>query len=602
MTRYARGRGRRATAAGLLMTVTLLAGLLLTGHALPFSGARTATSATRGPTGARGMTALGPASPDRPLAITLVLRGRSSAELDRTLAGLSDPASPSYRHFLSPAEYARRFGPDPARRQRVEAALTAAGLRVTWRAPDGTLLRVQATIQQAEAFFGVRIEDFRGADGRRFYAATTAPTLPPALREIVTGVLGLESYSAAHPAALRSLPSAPRQAGQTVGFAPDDLARAYDFAPLRSAGLDGTGQTIAFAEIDTFRRADIATYDREFNISAPAIDVVDVGAGAARPDQVSETTLDIEVVHAVAPQAHLIAYEGGGDIASLAQIFRQIVSDHRAQVMSVSLGLCERFILDPSQAPSDLRDAFTVSGQGFFSSLDDTFRQAAAVGMSVLVATGDTGAYGCNQADPSNHEVVPSAPATSPFVTAVGGTALFPAADGAYGREYGWEGPLEGAGGGGGLSLQYALPSWQSGRGVANQFSDGRRQVPDVAADADPLTGYAIYDSTSGCRGQQCWGVVGGTSAAAPLWAGLIALANQAGAKQGLRSAGFLNPALYRLGNGAAGASGASPFHDITGGGNLFYPATPGWDYSTGWGSPDANALVPALLTLERGG
>jgi len=146
------------------------------------------------------------------------------------------------------------------------------------------------------------------------------------------------------------------------------------------------------------------------------------------------------------------------------------------------------------------------------------------------------------------------------------------------------------------------LPSWQTGRGVANQFSDGRRQVPDVAADADPLTGYAIYDSTSGCRGQQCWGVVGGTSAAAPLWAGLIALANQAGPKQGLRSAGFLNPALYRLGNGAAGASGASPFHDITAGGNLFYPATPGWDYSTGWGSPDANALVPALLAAERGG
>ncbi|HST88289.1 MAG TPA: protease pro-enzyme activation domain-containing protein, partial [Ktedonobacterales bacterium] len=106
MTRYARGRGRRATAAGVLMAVTLLAGMLLTGQGQPFAGARTATSATHGTTGARGMTALGPASPDRPLAITLVLRGRSSAELNRTLAGLSDPASPSYRHFLSPTEYA----------------------------------------------------------------------------------------------------------------------------------------------------------------------------------------------------------------------------------------------------------------------------------------------------------------------------------------------------------------------------------------------------------------------------------------------------------------------------------------------------------------
>ena len=605
MTRYARGRGCRATVAGVLAAVALLSGMLLTGHGLPFYGARTISTGTKAAAGARGMTVLGPASADRSLAITLVLRGRSAAELDRTLAGLADPASPSYRHFLSPVEYARRFGLDPSARQRVEAALAAAGMPVTWRSPDGTLLGARTTVRQAEAFFGVSIEGFRGADGRRFYAATAAPTLPPALRAFVTGVLGLESYSAAHPAEVRSMPGAMRQAGQTVGFAPDDLARAYDFAPLRSAGLDGSGQTIAFAEIDTFRRADIATYDREFNISAPPIDVVDVGPGAARPDQVSETTLDLEVVHAVAPQAHLIAYEGGGDIASLAQVFSQIVADHRAQVMSVSLGLCERFILDPRQAPRDLRDAFTVSGQSFFNSLDNTFRQAAAVGMSVLVATGDTGAYGCNQADPGNHEVVPSAPATNPFVTAVGGTALFPAADGAYGREYGWEGPLEGAGGGGGLSLQYALPSWQAGRGVANQFSDGRRQVPDVAADADPLTGYAIYDSTGGCRGQRCWGVVGGTSAAAPLWAGLIALANQAGAKQGLRPAGFLNPTLYRLGSGAAGAGGtggASPFHDITAGGNLFYPATPGWDYSTGWGSPDANALVPALLAVERGG
>lgn len=604
VARDTRWRVQRTTVAGVLLAVALLSGMLLSGHALPFSGVRPATTAARAATSVRGMsdiTAIGPASPDRPLALTLVLRGRSAAALDRALASLADLASPSYRHFLSPAEYARRFGPDPSARARVEAALTAAGMRVTWRSSDGTLLRARATVRQAETLFAVRIEDFRAADGRRFYAATAAPTLPPALRDIVTGVLGLESYSAARPAERRNLTGAARQTVQAAGFSPNDLARAYNFAPLRSAGLDGAGQTIAFAEIDTFSRSDIATYDRQFNISAPPIEVVDVDGGAADPDQVSETTLDIEVAHAVAPRAHLIAYEGSGDTASLAELFSRIVSDHRAQVMSISLGLCERFILNPRQAPLDLRDALTISGQSFFSSLDTTFRQAAALGMSVLAATGDTGAYGCNQADPSNHEVVASAPATNPFVTAVGGTALFPNADGTYGREYGWEGPLEGTGGGGGLSLQYALPSWQTGRGVANQFSDGRRQVPDVAANADPLTGYAIYDSTSGCRGQRCWSVVGGTSAAAPLWAGLIALANQAGAKQGLRSAGFLNPAFYRLGNAAVGASGPSSFHDITAGGNLFYPATPGWDFSTGWGSPDANVLVPALLALERG-
>jgi kumamolisin len=328
------------------------------------------------------------------------------------------------------------------------------------------------------------------------------------------------------------------------------------------------------------------------------VQVVQVGGGAAPADTVSETALDIEVMHAIAPSAQLIAYEGGSDTASLIQTFSQIVSEHRAQIVSISLGLCERFILDPSQAPSDLQDALNTSGQAYFSALDSAFQEADALGMSVLVASGDTGAYGCNQIDPGNHDVVPSSPASSPYVTAVGGTALFTGADGSYGREAGWEGPLEAAGSGGGLSAQYSQPSWQTGPGVANSFSNGMRQLPDVAADADPLTGYAIYDSTSNCSGSNCWGVVGGTSAAAPLWAGIAALANQSAGQRKRRPLGFLNPALYALG---AGASRGADFHDVRAGGNLFYPATPGWDYSTGLGTPDANSLVQALLAADTG-
>ena len=536
--------------------------------------------------------ALGPADPSRMLGITLVLPGQSDPALGQTLAGVADPASPSYRHFLTPEEVARRFGASPQVQAQVVAALRAGGLRVDGRSADGTLIRASGSVRRVEALFGVRILDYRAADGRQFYAATSAPHLPASLQGSVTGVLGLESYSAAHPASRMQAPS------QTVGFTPSDLQTAYNITPLRQAGTDGSGQAIALAEIDTFKQSDIATYDNAFGINAPAVSVVNVGQGAAPADKESETTLDIEVLHAIAPAAQVIVYEGGSDTASLAQMFSQIVSDHKAQVMSISLGLCERFILSPRQAPNDLQSAFTASGRAFFSSLDTTFREAGALGMSVLVATGDTGAYGCNQLDPANHELVASAPATSPYVTAVGGTALFTGSGGAYQREYGWEGPLEGAGGGGGVSQQYSLPSWQTGPGVSNQYSNGMRQVPDVSADADPLTGYAIYDSTSSCSGQDCWVVVGGTSAAAPLWAGLITLANQTGAKQGLRPLGFLNPALYRLG---AGTSGPAPFHDVTAGGNLYYPATPKWDFSTGWGSPDGNALVQALLGIERG-
>ncbi len=536
---------------------------------------------------------VGATNPARTLAITVVLAGQAPDALRDTVAALANPTSPEYHHFLTPAQFAQRFGAPAAATTQVTNTLRAAGLRVLDRSADGLLLRVQGTVGAVERLFGVAIEDYRTSAGGRFYSTVGAPRIPAALRGLVTGVLGLESYSAARPASIRHF------AAGSTGYSPTELANAYDFGPLKSAGIDGSGQTVAFAEIDTFKQADINTYDHAFGISAPDVQVVQVGGGASPADKVSETTLDIEVVHAIAPRTQVIAYEGGGDTQSLVQTFSQIVSDHKASIMSISLGLCEKFALDPSQAPQDLQSAFTSSGQTFFSALDQTFQQADALGMSILVSSGDTGAYGCNQFDASNHDVTASAPATSPYVTAVGGTALFTGANGSYDHEDGWEGALEGAGGGGGVSLVYPVPSWQSGPGVSNQFSNGKRQVPDVSADADPLTGYAIYDSTdTGCSGDQCWGVVGGTSASAPLWAGLIALANQKGGASGKGPAGFLNPLLYQIGTAASGG-GSAPFHDVTGGGNLYYPATRGWDFSTGWGTPDASVLVQSLLAAE---
>ncbi|HEV8193416.1 MAG TPA: S53 family peptidase, partial [Ktedonobacterales bacterium] len=179
----------------------------------------------------------------------------------------------------------------------------------------------------------------------------------------------------------------------------------------------------------------------------------------------------------------------------------------------------------------------------------------------------------------------PDLPSAIPYVTAVGGTTLYLNSDGSYSHEAGWEGPLEGAGTGGGLSQLYTRPTWQSGPGVSNGDSNGMRQVPDVAADADPLSGYYIYFSG--------WQIIGGTSASTPLWAGLSALADQEAAASHKPPLGLLNPALYALGNRQLSPS---PFHDVMIGGNLYYQSTPGWDYATGWGSPDAAVLVPALV------
>lgn len=572
-------KGRRLAARAAL---ALVAVLLLAACAPSSASSRTAAAATPSPTTAAhapsahapsahagsAPTRIGPAQPGETLSIALLLHGRSPAELASLLAAINDPRSPLYHHYLTPAELAQRFGADPADVARASAALRAAGLTGIVPSPDGTQLDAQGTVAQLEALFGVALDAYRTADGRLAVAPESAPRIPPALASVATGVLGLDTRTTFRGGALfgPQSPALPRQSNP-VGLTPSALASAYDLGTLHSAGLDGSGITVAVAEINTFRTSDVQAYDQVFGISPGPLQVISVNGGSTSVSP--EPVLDIEVVRAVAPKAGVLVYEGKQDLLGVASTLARIVADNRAQIMSVSLGACERG-LDPSTAKT------------FLGSLDSTFQRAAAQGMSVLVASGDAGAYDCQDSTLSVGAV-----AANPFVTAVGGTALYLNGNGSYGREAGWEGPLEGAGGGGGVSVYYQIPSWQTGPGVSNQFSDRTRQVPDVSAAADPTTGYAIYYHGA-------WQVVGGTSASTPLWASIIALADQQARSSGGAPLGFLNPALYRIG---ASASAGRVYHDVTIGGNLYYNATPQWDYSTGWGSPDAAQLVPALLS-----
>lgn len=572
LTPQRRGR-RRYTLAAVFLALAVCAALLLAGAATR-SGA---APATRVHAAAPHIAVrLGPTPPSQPLTLTIVLRGQSPAALNAVLAAIGDPSSPEYRHYLTPDEYTRRFGPTTQEQARVAAALRALGFTVPPALAAGSgLLTASGTARLVESVFGVPLDDYRAPDGRRYYAAASAPRLPASLAPDVTGVLGLSNRDVVTPSPVL-VSSTSAQISGVAGMTPADLDTAYNLGPLRGAGLDGSNQTIALAEIDTFRQSDITAYDSTYHLNAPRVQVVRVAGGASGNSP--EPVLDIEVIHAIAPHAAIIAYEAPSDLGSLIQMFSQIVHENRAHILSISLGTCE---LGLDQA----------SAQSALSALDSTFSQADAEGMSVLVASGDSGAYGCQ-----NDQLSVELPASSPYVTAVGGTALFVTSSGGYEREAGWEGPLEGAGGGGGLSVYYSRPSWQGGPGVSNSYSNGMREVPDVSADADPLTGYRIYFSGGNIAcGGRCWTVVGGTSAAAPLWAGLVALANQSGAASGKRL-GFLNPALYRL--GASGTAG-SDFHDVTLGGNLYYPATPTWDFSTGWGSPDGANLVHDLLALS---
>jgi subtilase family serine protease len=520
-------------------------------------------------------TPLSPVDGRQQTTVSLVLRGQGNGDLQQFLALVNNPSSRKYHQYLSAGEIDSRFGISARDRVRVEAVLREAGLPVPAFSADGLLATLSLSAEQVQTFFHVRLHRYRAANGRFYYATSGPPQIPALLAGLVTGVLGLDQKTVLSDNAVLTRPDA--SVSGVTGLDPTDIERAYDLGPLHQAGLDGYNQTIALAEIGAFNPADIAAYDQEYHIIAPAPQVILVGGGASTRS--AEPTLDVELIHAVAPHAHILVYESGQDLRSVAQMISQIVSDDQAQVLSISLGTCEAE-LDPSIATS------------FLSSLDDSFKRASAEGMSVLAASGDYGAYDCQDSELSVGVL-----AAGPYVTSVGGTTLFLHSDGTYNYEAGWEGPLEEVGTGGGLSTLYLRPSWQAGPGVQNGYSNGMREVPDVSLAADPLTGYAIYYSQIDCS-SHCWQIVGGTSAATPVWAALVLLINQLAELHGLHQLGFLNQALYQLGAqaGNGGITAPLPFHDVTIGGNLYYDATPGWDYSTGWGSPDGSVLAGDLL------
>ena len=284
-----------------------------------------------------------------------------------------------------------------------------------------------------------------------------------------------------------------------------------------------------------------------------------------------ETALDLEIVHEVAPKAKLVVYLSAPDFGHGDRAFDQMVTDHLGSIISESLGSCE------PDTPSGARNVY--------SAIED---RAVALGMSHFVASGDNGAYTCGV----DQDAAASFPSTLPTVTAVGGTTVFESKQGVYYKEYAWSSPIDESGGGGGASQVYAIPGYQ--RSEAQSTGRGLRQVPDVAADGDPSTGFHII--FGGHDGQ-----AGGTSAATPLWAGTVALINQDLKQKGLREAGFANPALYWMGENTSKLS-PKPFHDVTAGNNLGFDAAPGWDFATGWGSMDAAALDAAWIRYIKGG
>ncbi|HEY6284087.1 MAG TPA: S53 family peptidase [Ktedonobacteraceae bacterium] len=520
-------------------------------------------------------------NPAQQLNLSIGMQLRNSSDLDSLLSAIYDPNSAQYHQYLTPDQFNQLFAPTSDQVQQVVSYLQSQGMTVTSVAPNNLLIDATATVAQVQQAFSVQINTYQ-AGNHTFYANTASPSVPTSISQLISSIGGLDNSVQYHPLYRRMIKHIQNHDAALAapgGFGPKDVSGAYNATPLQNAGILGDNQTVALFELDGYQPSDVTQYFQNYGLATPTISNVPVDGFNGAPGQGAiEVELDMEVVGALAPHANQIVYEGPNTTQGLNDTYNQIVHDNKAHIVSISWGLCEAY-----------------SGAAELQTLDAIFKQGAAQGISFFAAAGDSGAYDCGDGT-----LGVDSPASDPYVTGVGGTNLQLNA-GAYGSESVWSNPNDtqrspnGAGGGGGVSNTFGQPSWQSGPGTQS----GNREVPDVSADADPATGYATYCTVTnaGCPSTG-WITVGGTSAAAPLWAGSMALIDQYLQSQGKAVVGSANPALYNL---FTTQQQSPEFHDVTSGNNLHYNATPGYDMASGIGTPDVNNIAHDLASSGSG-
>jgi kumamolisin len=405
----------------------------------------------------------------------------------------------------------------------------------------------------AEAFGAQELQLYEHPAGVQYRGRQGPLTVPSKLGDVITGVFGIDERPQAR-AHLR------RSAAAAESYTPPEVAAAYNFP----SGTDGSGQAAGILELGGgFSQTDIDAYFKGLGLTAPSVSAVSVDGGknspGTDPNSDGEVMLDIEVLGSIAPGAKIFVYFAPNTDQGFIDALSTAVHDttNKPSVVSISWGGPE--------------DSWTEQAR---TQMEQILTEAAAVGVSVTVASGDNGSTD-GETDGKQHV---DFPASAPHALGCGGTTLR-IEDAKIASETVWnELPSHGAGGGG-ISIEFAVPSYQSAIKMPNNVDTDRpgRGVPDVAGDADPETGYKVLVDGN----EQTFG---GTSAVAPLWAGLIVLLNASLGKP----VGFLQPQIYA-------ASAASGFHDITQGNNVAYQAGPGWDACTGNGSPDGAALLRTL-------
>ncbi len=491
--------------------------------------------------------------------LTLVLRRRADLPAE-VIAGPT---------VLTSDELAERYGADPADVDLVQQTLTSLGLEVTAVHPVTRRIKVAGPLGELSRAFGVTLQQVRstGPGGQVVtHRYREGPLyVPAALALIVLAVLGLDTRPE-----FRAHFRPRAAAAQGTSYTPNQVADIYQFP----AGTTGAGQTIAVIELGGgYSTSDLDTYFGGLGIPVPAISAVGVDGASNAPGSDPtgadvEVALDIDVIGAAAPGATQVVYfaPNNGDQGFVDAISEAAQASPAPVAISISWGQSE--------------DSWTAQGR---SAMDAAIADAAALGITVCVASGDNGS-GDAVNDGQPHV---DFPASSPNALGCGGTKLLAdPSTGTISSEVVWNETASNEGAsGGGVSDQFPLPSWQANAGVppraAGSSGSSGGGVPDVAGTADPATGYQIYSD-----GQAQ--VVGGTSAVAPLWAALVSrLAEATGQRFGL-----IQPALYA---GVAPGVDVPGFHDIISGNNGAYAASPGWDACSGLGSPDGTDLLTRL-------
>jgi kumamolisin len=510
-----------------------------------------------------GAREIGPANPIETVDVTIRLRSRAGKKPIVNAAEFTKPIEK--RTLLSRKEFEQRHGADPDSISRVESFARQCKLLVKEKSPARWTVILSGTVAAMNEAFGVELKEYEHPSGR--YRGRTGPIhLPAELQDVVEGVFGLDNRPQAKPHFRRRQGrGGVRAAAISLSYTPIQVAGLYNF-PI---GVNGAGECIALIELGGgYNPTDLSNYWSQLKLpETPTVTAVSVGNGSNNPtgdpnSADGEVMLDIEVSGSIAPAAKIVVYFAENTDAGFLNAITTAVHDstNNPSVVSISWGGPE--------------SSWT---QQAMTSMDEAFQSAAAIGVTVCVAAGDDGSTD-GVTDGLNHV---DFPASSPNVLACGGTELV-ASGNAITSETVWNELANNEGAtGGGVSDVFPLPGWQSGAGVppsANPNHNVGRGVPDVAGDADPTTGYVT-------RVDGNPDVIGGTSAVAPLWAGLIALINESIGKP----AGFINPLLYKS------ASTATDFNDITSGNNGAYSAGPGWDACTGLGSPIGIQVATAL-------